>query len=539
MASREPVDEATRLDAYARARLAEADGALLVAAGAYREAVTLDPGSVEVAQRGYRQAILAGDKALALRSAHILDAAGRLPRDGTVLLLVDALDRRQWAEARALVDRLENETNLAFLVPFMRSWIAYADPPYDPPVVPLDAPYAVFAVRYLEEQLLLQRLALGDRAGLEEAYKEASARAIGFSPVERGMIAARLARLGRDDLALDLLAGQAAAPDAAKAELDRLTKLYRKPLFTPQYGLAMLMHRLAIDLAGQGEGTATLSIARIASFAVPTDEDVRVNVARSALAADYADIAFSEAGMIGEGSPDWFDAQTVRLRALIAQDRTDDAIARARQLVDLDGGSARSLRLLGDVLVNKDDFAGAADAYARARDALGDKAGQQDAALLLQLGGALEQAGQWEQARPILERVVALAPDSAVALNHLGYALASRGEDLPQAIALLEKANRLRPKEPAFIDSLGWALFRSGAYDKALPLIQSAAMDEPGNSELSEHLGDVLWAMGRRFEARYAWKAALAGLDEDSHAAPMRDRLTSKLDHGGAIPARP
>ena len=539
MASREPVDEATRLDAYARARLAEADGALLVAAGTYREAVTLDPGSVEVAQRGYRQAVLAGDKALALRSAHILDAAGRLPRDGTVLLLVDALDRRQWAEARALVDRLENETNLAFLVPFMRSWIAYADPPYDPPVVPLDAPYAVFAVRYLEEQLLLQRLALGDRAGLEEAYKEASARAIGFGPVERGMIAARLARLGRDDLALDLLAGQAAAPDAAKAELDRLTKLYRKPLFTPQYGLAMLMHRLAIDLAGQGEGTATLSIARIASFAVPTDEDVRVNVARSALAADYADIAFSEAGMIGEGSPDWFDAQTVRLRALIAQDRTDDAIARARQLVDLDGGSARSLRLLGDVLVNKDDFAGAADAYARARDALGDKAGQQDAALLLQLGGALEQAGQWEQARPILERVVALAPDSAVALNHLGYALASRGEDLPQAIALLEKANRLRPKEPAFIDSLGWALFRSGAYDKALPLIQSAAMDEPGNSELSEHLGDVLWAMGRRFEARYAWKAALAGLDEDSHAAPMRDRLTSKLDHGGAIPARP
>ncbi len=539
MASREPVDEATRLDAYARARLAEADGALLVAAGAYREAVTLDPGSVEVAQRGYRQAVLAGDKALALRSAHILDAAGRLPRDGTVLLLVDALDRRQWAEARALVDRLENETNLAFLVPFMRSWIAYADPPYDPPVVPLDAPYAVFAVRYLEEQLLLQRLALGDRAGLEEAYKEASARAIGFGPVERGMIAARLARLGRDDLALDLLAGQAAAPDAAKAELDRLTKLYRKPLFTPQYGLAMLMHRLAIDLAGQGEGTATLSIARIASFAVTSDEDVRVNVARSALAADYADIAFSEAGMIGEGSPDWFDAQTVRLRALIAQDRTDDAIARARQLVDLDGGSARSLRLLGDVLVNKDDFAGAADAYARARDALGDKAGQQDAALLLQLGGALEQAGQWEQARPILERVVALAPDSAVALNHLGYALASRGEDLPQAIALLEKANRLRPKEPAFIDSLGWALFRSGAYDKALPLIQSAAMDEPGNSELSEHLGDVLWAMGRRFEARYAWKAALAGLDEDSHAAPMRDRLTSKLDHGGAIPARP
>ena len=529
-----------RLDAYARARLAEADGALLASANAYREAVTLDPGSAEVAQRGYRQAVLAGDKALALRSAHILDAVGLLPRDGTVLLLIDALDRHKWKEARSLVERLEDEANLAFLVPFMRSWISVADHPYDPPVVPLDAPYAVFAVRYLEEQLLLQKLALGDRDGLEDAYTQAKERSIDFGPEERAVIAVRLAKLGRKDLALDLLSGGGTGAEAAEAELDRAKKLYRKHDFTPQYGLAMLMHRLAVDLAGQGEGTATLSIARIASFAQPADDDVRANVARAALSADYPAIAYSEAGKIGASSPGWFDAQTIRLRALLDQDRTDDAVTRARQLVDLDSGSVRSLRLLGDVLARNEDFAGAADAYERARAARGDAGGgREEASLLLQLGGALEQAGQWAKAKPILERVVELAPDSAVALNHLGYALADRGEELPRAISLLAKANRIRPKEPAFVDSLGWAFYRSGEYDKALPLIQGAAMAEPGNSELNEHLGDVLWAMGRRFEARYAWKAALVGLDDTSSEGRMRDRLNHKIDGGGPGTARP
>lgn len=530
-----------RLDAYAHARLAEADRALLAAATAYREAIALDPGSIEVAARGYRQAVLAGDKALALRAARILDAAGQLPRDGTVLLLIDALDRRRWEEANALVNRLESEANLAFLVPFMRSWISLSDHPYDPPVVPLDAPYAVFAVRYLEEQLLLQRLALGDRDGLADAYAEAKERRIGFGPEERWLIAARLAKLGRRDLAIDLLSGGAAAPGAqAEDELDRARKRYRRRDITPQYGLAMLMHRLAIDLAGQGDGTATLSIARIASFADPANDDVRLNVARAALGADYPAVAHSEAGLVPSSSPAWFDARSVRLSALLDQDRTEEAVIRARQLVETDGGTMRSLRLLGDVLARNGDFAGAADAYDRARAVLGDGGdGRQEAALLLQLGGALEQAGQWERAKPLLERVVELAPDSAVALNHLGYALADRGEELPRAISLLEKANRIQPEQPAFIDSLGWAFFRAGDYEKALPLIQRAAVAEPGNSELNEHLGDVLWAMGRRFEARYAWQAALVGLEDNERDERMRARLLGKMDGKGTAPARP
>ncbi len=521
------VDEDRQLDAYVRARMAEGDRELLAAASAYREAVTLDPDSVEIAARGYRQAVLAGDKALALRAAHGLEAAGTLPRDGTILLLIDALDNRQWDDARALVDRIEKEQNLAFVVPFMRSWISMRDGPYDPPNVGVGEPYAVFAVRYLEEQLLLQRLALEDGTGAVDAYQRAVERGMAMGPAERWLIAAKFDDLGRRDLALDILSPDVSEGADGRALLSQARKLYRKTEITPQTGLAMLMYRLALDLFGHGEDNATLSIARMASFADADNDDVRLAVMRAALAADFPDVVVTESIRISRNSPGWQNSQALRLRGLMAQGEGDLAVSQARQLA-ASADDPQMWRLLGDVVIRTGDFAAAADAYSKARALT---KGDEDPGLLLQLGGALEQAGQWEEARPLLEKVIALAPDSAAALNHLGYALADRKEDLPRAIALLEKANKLRPDEPAFVDSLGWAYHRAGDQAKALPLIQSAVAAEPGNAELNEHLGDILWAMGRHFEARYAWRAALAGLEDEN--SPLRARVEQKLNDAG------
>ncbi|MEZ5713498.1 MAG: tetratricopeptide repeat protein [Sphingobium sp.] len=519
-------DTDLRLNAYARARMAEGDRALLDAISAYRDAIEDDPSSIEVAQRSYRQAVLAGDKMLALKSAHSLDEVGLLPRDGTVLLLIDAIDRKNWKEAALIVDRLEAEENLAFLVPFMRSWLSLEDKPYDPPVVPLAESYASFAVRYLEEQLLLQRLVLGDAAGAREAYTHAVRRKTAFGTRERWMMAARFMALDERGVATSLLEG--AGVDAAHMDdaLRRARKLYRKARITPLYGLALLMHRLAIDLSGQTEGTAPMSIARMASFADPGDDDIRIGVARTALLAGYADTAFSEAGLVEHNSPAWLEAQSFRMRALLDQGKEEEAVEHARALKDKEQDSLPAWRLLGDVLIQAGDYEGAATAYGKARDLMG---GNADAALLLQWGGALEQAGQWEQARPLLEQVVERAPDSAVALNHLGYALADRGEDLPRAISLLEKANRLRPHNAAFIDSLGWAYYRNAQYDKALPLIRSAVAMEPGNPELNDHHGDILWAMGRHFEARYAWKAALISLGDTKRDDMLKTAINAKI----------
>jgi hypothetical protein len=50
---------------------------------------------------------------------------------------------------------------------------------------------------------------------------------------------------------------------------------------------------------------------------------------------------------------------------------------------------------------------------------------------------------------------------------------------------------------------------------------------EPGNPVIVEHLGDAYWQAGRKFQARYNWRAA-ALLAE----AEMTTRLEAKLRDG-------
>ena len=54
----------------------------------------------------------------------LLEAQGALPRDGTLLLIGEALGRKDWAGARALTARMVEEGNFSFLAPIVQSWIS-------------------------------------------------------------------------------------------------------------------------------------------------------------------------------------------------------------------------------------------------------------------------------------------------------------------------------------------------------------------------------------------------------------------------------
>jgi Flp pilus assembly protein TadD len=100
--------------------------------------------------------------------------------------------------------------------------------------------------------------------------------------------------------------------------------------------------------------------------------------------------------------------------------------------------------------------------------------------------------------------VIALKPDDAHAHNALGYSLADRGQRLPEARQLIERALQLAPGDPFITDSLGWVEFRLGNKDAALRLLRQAYASRP-DTEIGAHLGEVLWALGQRDEARRIW----------------------------------
>jgi Flp pilus assembly protein TadD len=126
---------------------------------------------------------------------------------------------------------------------------------------------------------------------------------------------------------------------------------------------------------------------------------------------------------------------------------------------------------------------------------------------------------------------VKLAPDQPTVLNYLGYAQLERGENMAAAIALVERASKLKPDDAAITDSLGWAYYLQGNIPQAIATLERAVAGDPGQTTLNEHLGDAYWSAGRRVEARWAWGVALVFAADDDAA-----RLRSKIDDG--LPAR-
>jgi Flp pilus assembly protein TadD len=147
----------------------------------------------------------------------------------------------------------------------------------------------------------------------------------------------------------------------------------------------------------------------------------------------------------------------------------------------------------------------------------------------------LESADRWPEARQSLQAALVLAPEQPLILNFLGYAKLERGEDLDAAEAMIRKASALAPDDASITDSLGWALYKRGRFADAISTLQRAAAKDPQQPEIHEHLGDALYSIGRRYEARFAWNAALISAEDDV-AARIRLKLAAGLTPATAAP---
>ena len=138
------------------------------------------------------------------------------------------------------------------------------------------------------------------------------------------------------------------------------------------------------------------------------------------------------------------------------------------------------------------------------------------AALRFQLGEAYERSRRYDEAADQFQAVLALQPENSHAMNYLGYMWADNGENLEQALELIRRAVDLDPNNGAFVDSLGWALFRLGEFEQARRHLERANQLVPRDSTILEHLGDVYVALGDPQRAREAYEQALAINDEEN-----------------------
>jgi tetratricopeptide (TPR) repeat protein len=124
--------------------------------------------------------------------------------------------------------------------------------------------------------------------------------------------------------------------------------------------------------------------------------------------------------------------------------------------------------------------------------------------------------------------------------NDLGYLYADQGKNLEKAEAMIRKAVQEEPDRSAYLDSLGWVLFKRGRFKEAVDPLEKAVQHlDGGDATIYEHLGDVYFQLQEMAKARAAWeeaeKAAVKAVPTDRRLTEIRKKLES-LQKLGASP---
>ncbi|MBB5209101.1 tetratricopeptide repeat protein [Chiayiivirga flava] len=210
------------------------------------------------------------------------------------------------------------------------------------------------------------------------------------------------------------------------------------------------------------------------------------------------------------------DQAQLRIAVLLDQKGLhEDAVARLNELQASDseyGDVVRDAYLLeAELALQRNQPADALDAYGRG---LGIFEGDPD--LLYARALAYEKLDRIDDAEYDLRQLIEEDPDNADFLNALGYTLADRTDRHEEALALIQRALELQPDAPAIIDSMGWVLHRLGRNEEALPHLRRA-FELQRDAEVAAHLGEVLWALGQKDEARSIWRLGQE-IDPDNRA---------------------
>jgi len=245
-------------------------------------------------------------------------------------------------------------------------------------------------------------------------------------------------------------------------------------------------------------------------------------------------------------------AQEYLVKALAKQGRHDQAL-KVLDGMTKDESDWRDEHLKGWVLREAGQFDKAAVAYENvirrvSKDPDLDDKERDDLAeqLNYELSNVFVESKKIDRAAEQLEKLIKQNPDKPGYYNDLGYILADHDMKIDEAEKLVRKALELdkekRQKRPnydpktdrdngAYLDSLGWVLYKKKDYEGAKKYLQQAVEDKAAQHiEIYDHLGDVLLVLGERDAAVRACEAGLEHVGEGRRDQERKSAVEKKLE---------
>ncbi|TCK62079.1 tetratricopeptide repeat protein [Seleniivibrio woodruffii] len=188
--------------------------------------------------------------------------------------------------------------------------------------------------------------------------------------------------------------------------------------------------------------------------------------------------------------PDFADARK-RLAIIYIREKKADAAVEVLKGVDRKYADVDFYRILAEAYSQQENFEAAEDTLVKAL-------AENDKDIKLRLDLAVLYDGQKEKAKAVevVKQGLKIYPDNESFLNFLGYMYAEMGINLKEGEKLIRKALAAKPNEPAYLDSLGWILYKQGKYKDAYVYQKKAVKLAPEEQEIVEHMKAIMKKLG-------------------------------------------
>ena len=269
----------------------------------------------------------------------------------------------------------------------------------------------------------------------------------------------------------------------------------------------------------------------LANFADPTSSFLKFNLAT--ILNDSGNYELSREILDNFSNDDVFfmDSIVENSFAIEQLDSNESALEYIQQFI-IDGyANARLLKTYGSLQRSMSLFKEAIKSYTRAIEVAKRETYTEAIWPILFLRGiSFERSKNWALAESDFISALELSPDQPQVLNYMGYSLLERKEKLDQALKMIILAAEKSPDSYHIIDSLGWAYYKKGDFGKALLYLEKAMEIESTDPIVNDHLGDVLWMLGRKREAKFQWKKSLSFNPESVDQKNTEDKLKFGLN---------
>lgn len=135
--------------------------------------------------------------------------------------------------------------------------------------------------------------------------------------------------------------------------------------------------------------------------------------------------------------------------------------------------------------------------------------------IILMLAEIHLKLNEFEKGILLVKEILEKEPDNPDAMNFIGYSYVEKGIHLDEAEKLIVRALELKPEDPYITDSLAWLYYMKKNYEKALEYQQKVILKVKDDPTILEHMGDILFALGNKKEAKEYYLKAIENEPDD------------------------